>query len=323
MVRITAIHRGDIVCDADYLQCTDADAVWVHIANPNEEEVRHLREHFHLDVSQRFEGVREDDVYTYIPTRLITLAEDDARPVLRTVVLALGERVVATIDDHSGSPAFEKARRRILRKPKLGENPRTILRVVLQCLNEAGEQLIDRIGDDLAVTGAEIIAISGSLRFKGKDVGIIDLTALISQLHIKEELISQCLERQLFLARAARRLDSEIDNLAEPELAILLDELIADINGVKEHASYEHEKVRYLQEAVNASLNIKQNQIVKIFTIIAAVFMPPTLVASVYGMNWAVMPELAWTHGFFASITVMTLSALLPLVYIKRRRWLR
>jgi magnesium transporter len=70
-------------------------------------------------------------------------------------------------------------------------------------------------------------------------------------------------------------------------------------------------------------LNIKQNQIVKVFTIITAVFLPPTLVATFYGMNFAVMPELSWEHGFIYSIILTLAGALLPLVYIKRKGWLR
>jgi len=70
-------------------------------------------------------------------------------------------------------------------------------------------------------------------------------------------------------------------------------------------------------------LTIKQNQIVKVFTVITAVFLPPTLVATFYGMNFAVMPELAWEHGFTASILLTSAAALLPLAYIKHKGWLR
>ncbi|MGH8489636.1 MAG: CorA family divalent cation transporter [Gammaproteobacteria bacterium] len=70
-------------------------------------------------------------------------------------------------------------------------------------------------------------------------------------------------------------------------------------------------------------LNIKQSQIVKVFTIITAVFLPPTLVATLYGMNFAVTPELSWKHGFSFSMLLTLLAALLPLIYIKRKGWLR
>ncbi|MFV5476528.1 CorA family divalent cation transporter [Acinetobacter baumannii] len=68
---------------------------------------------------------------------------------------------------------------------------------------------------------------------------------------------------------------------------------------VKKYASFEYEKVRYFQNAVTNMMNIKQNQIVKVFTIITAVFLSLTLVGTFYGMDFAVMPELSWEHGFF------------------------
>ena len=92
---------------------------------------------------------------------------------------------------------------------------------------------------------------------------------------------------------------------------------------MKEHFTFEHDKIRYLQGSVTNILNIKQNQIVKIFTIITAVFLPPTLVATFYGMNFAIMPELSWEHGFIYSVILTLVGALLPLVYIKWKGWLR
>jgi magnesium transporter len=82
-------------------------------------------------------------------------------------------------------------------------------------------------------------------------------------------------------------------------------------------------RANYLQGSVTNILNIKQNQIVKIFTIITAVFLPPTLVATFDGMNFAIMPELSWENGFIYSVILTLVGALLPLVYIKWKGWLR
>ncbi len=138
-------------------------------------------------------------------------------------------------------------------------------------------------------------------------------------LNEKEDLILHCIESQLTLARTVRYLSGEVDNRSEADLQALVTELAGDVAGIKEHAAFEHEKVRYLQGAVTNVLNIKQNQIVKVFTIITAVFLPPTLV----GMNFAVMPQLSWKHGFIYSMMLTLGAALLPLLYIKRRGWLR
>ena len=106
-------------------------------------------------------------------------------------------------------------------------------------------------------------------------------------------------------------------------MQVLVNELAGDVAGTKEHAAFQHEKVRYLQTAVTNILNIKQNEIIKIFTIITAVFLPPTLIGTLYGMNFAVMPELSWKYGFIYSMVLTLSAAILPLWYIKRRGWLR
>ncbi|MEU1819349.1 CorA family divalent cation transporter [Streptomyces roseifaciens] len=90
-----------------------------------------------------------------------------------------------------------------------------------------------------------------------------------------------------------------------------------------QHASYEHDKVRYLHQSIMTSLDVKQDQIVKVFTIITAVFLPPTLIATFYGMNFTNMPELAWEHGFLVTSLLTFVAALIPLWYIRRRGWLR
>ena len=154
-------------------------------------------------------------------------------------------------------------------------------------------------------------------------MGVTDLLETMRSLNETEELISKCVEAQLSLARAVRYLGGEVDNITEAELQAVVNELAGDVFGVKEHAYFEHEKVRYLQNAVTNILNIKQNQIVKVFTIITAVFLPPTLVGTFYGMNFAVMPELSWQHGFIYSMMLTLGAALLPLAYIKKKGWLR
>jgi magnesium transporter len=151
---------------------------------------------------------------------------------------------------------------------------------------------------------------------------VMDMRDTMARMNEAEEIVSRTQESQLLLARAARHLmadtpghDSDLDGL----IAIL----IADIDGVKQHASFEHDKVRYLQQSVMTWLDVKQNQIVKVFTIITAVFLPPTLIATFYGMNFTWMPELEWAHGFLATTLFTLIAAVIPLAYIKQKGWLR
>ncbi|EHU1481801.1 hypothetical protein V5442_003692 [Acinetobacter baumannii] len=110
-------------------------------------------------------------------------------------------------------------------------------------------------------------------------------------------------------------------DFVEPQ--ILVSKLACDVVEVKKYASFEYEKVRYLQNAVTNMMNIKQNQIVKVFTIITAVFLSLTLVGTFYEMDFDVMPELSWEHGFLYCIILTLAVAIIPLAYIKYKGWLR
>jgi magnesium transporter len=95
-----------------------------------------------------------------------------------------------------------------------------------------------------------------------------------------------------------------------------------DIISLTDHASFLSGKITFLLEAVLGMISIEQNGIIKIFSVAAVVFLPPTLVASIYGMNFNVMPELKWALGYPFALGLMVLSAILPYLYFKRKGWL-
>lgn len=95
-----------------------------------------------------------------------------------------------------------------------------------------------------------------------------------------------------------------------------------DMASLGDHANYQASKVQFLLDATLGRINIVQTNIIKIFSVAAASFLPPTLIASVYGMNFDVMPELKWTYGYPLALLAMLLSAVLPLWYFRHRGWL-
>ncbi len=95
-----------------------------------------------------------------------------------------------------------------------------------------------------------------------------------------------------------------------------------DCRSLVEHAGSLTHKVTFLLDATLGLINIEQNAIIKIVSVAAVVFLPPTLVASIYGMNFAHMPELAWLLGYPFALALMLISAILPFWIFKRRGWL-
>ena len=98
--------------------------------------------------------------------------------------------------------------------------------------------------------------------------------------------------------------------------------MIKDIGSLIEHNKFAFERLEYLQDTFMGLVNIEQNRIIKIFTVATVAFMPPTLIASIYGMNFARMPELSWDYGYIFAICLMILSSVVTLVYFKKRNWL-
>ncbi|MBI1733520.1 MAG: magnesium/cobalt transporter CorA [Gammaproteobacteria bacterium] len=117
-----------------------------------------------------------------------------------------------------------------------------------------------------------------------------------------------------FLIRHIRNHPAEIEALRE---------VLRDLDTLMAHTNFLFEKVNFLMDAAQGFINIEQNQIIKIFSIAAVVFLPPTLVASIYGMNFQFMPELDWPMGYPIAVGIMVLSGLAPYWYFKRKGWLK
>jgi magnesium transporter len=106
------------------------------------------------------------------------------------------------------------------------------------------------------------------------------------------------------------------------ELQPKLTMIIKDINSLVEHIKFNFDRLDYLQDTFLGYVNIEQNKIIKIFTIVSVIFMPPTLIASIYGMNFEIMPELDKKWGYPIALLLMVFSSLFILLYFKKRKWL-
>jgi magnesium transporter len=98
--------------------------------------------------------------------------------------------------------------------------------------------------------------------------------------------------------------------------------LMKDINSILQHVQFGFERLEFLQNTFLGLVNIEQNTVIKIFTVVTVVFMPPTLIASIYGMNFSFMPELNWKLGYPLAIVLMITSSLIFLWVFKRKKWL-
>ena len=101
----------------------------------------------------------------------------------------------------------------------------------------------------------------------------------------------------------------------------LKEQIQQDIDSLDGHTAFLFDKINFLMDAVIGFININQNKIVRLFSVVSVALLPPTLIASIYGMNFEFMPELAWPWGYPLALLLMVASAVLPYWFFKRRGW--
>jgi magnesium transporter len=190
------------------------------------------------------------------------------------------------------------------------------------------ESLCDRMADALEHVGIVIDAISRSI-FRRKAPAkssktTQELQAIIEKIGqngdlltmVRESLVS--INRVLTYHTSVEQDDKRITKEAKARTKVLYRDVVA----LTDQATFLSNKINFLLDATLGLINLQQNQIIKIFSVAAVVFLPPTLVASIYGMNFDTMPELKWMLGYPWALGLMVLSAVLPYLYFKRRGWL-
>jgi magnesium transporter len=189
------------------------------------------------------------------------------------------------------------------------------------------ESIIDRMADVLERIGNEIDGISRGI-FRSKAATSTkktqDLQSLIEQLGQKGDFLSGVRESLVSITRLVAYHAALENDMRKPtkEVRQMVKLLQRDASSLGDHATFLSGKINFLLDATLGLINLEQNQIIKIFTVASVVFLPPTLVASVYGMNFDIMPELKWAIGYPWAMMLMILSAAVPFYFFKRRGWL-
>ena len=192
------------------------------------------------------------------------------------------------------------------------------------------DEIIDRVADILELAGAELDAISRIIfNIPGHHGGGApsngpkpNYTAILERIGRCGDLAGKARESLLSLARVVAFFIEIIRVKAPQELDEHWRTVRSDISSLTEHANFVSSKVNFFLDATLGMINIEQNTIIKIFSIAAVVFLPPTMIASIYGMNFDFMPETSWALGYPWALALMIVSAVLPVWYFKRKGWL-
>ena len=306
------LHRLDLEEGDEKL----SDALWIDLMEPED----HDRERVHLELGQELAtrpelddieaSARffEDDDGLHVHS-FFYYADADDHAGNATVAFTIRDGRLYTLRERE-LPAFRLYRMRSRTQHLIDGNAYELLLDLFETKIEQLADVIENIYSDLENLSRAIM--------KGKQGDEFD-TAL-SRLAEQEDIgwkVRLCLmdtQRAInFLIRRARLPTAQLEQARE---------ILRDIESIQPHNESLFQKVNFLMQAAMGFTNIEQSRIIKIFSVVSVVFLPPTLVASSYGMNFQIMPELSWTFGYPAAIGVMIAAAIAPYVYFKRKHWL-
>lgn len=293
---------------------------WLRISSAAPQQLNDLRQTLGIDILRTQEPLlRQDGDFSYFP--ITFLGMENGRQQASRVIFVLGRQRLISLEPDPAPHALTVALARLERDGRESTSLASFA-VILQALNDTTDELLDSLNEDLGNVLIQTNSVLNSLEARDRDFGVSDVVSTQLSLGEVEELLSDCIESQLQLALAARHVLSRLTG-GETKLRPLYQTLIADIEAVEEHVSFVHDRVRLLQTTNNMALNVKQNQIVKVFSVITAVFLPALLISTYYSMNIANMPILQWQYGEPMIIGLTAVLAVLPLLYVKHRGWLR
>ena len=320
-------HLEIAACDLASVPAKPAGAAWYDLFNPTPEEDRFVGASLGIDIPTR-EEMKDIEpsarLYKEAGAEFMTMTAmanlDTDQPVKSPVTFVLRENILVTVR-YSDPKPFKLFPVRAA-KPG-GVSPGGGGEAVMLGLMDA---FIDRLAQVLENTSDEIDQISHEVfrsRSRGDKRAPQDLQSVIEQIGRKGELLTMARESLLSILRLTSF--HQAGGEGKKATAAMRQEaktLQRDATALADHAAYLSNKVNFLLDATLGLINLEQNQIIKIFTVASVAFLPPTLVASIYGMNFDVMPELKWMFGYPLAIIIMVASAILPFAYFKRRRWL-
>jgi len=187
------------------------------------------------------------------------------------------------------------------------------------------DAVIDRAADILERIGLEVDRVSHDIfepdnATSGEALSYKDILKAIGS---KGDLTSKVRESLVSIGRLLLFLANEAEGMRwHKDVRLQLQANQRDVLSLSDHATYLSNKITFLLDAMLGVVTIEQNNIIKIFSIAAVALMPPTLIASIYGMNFKHMPELEWTFGYPYAVGLMICSAILPFVIFKWKKWL-
>jgi magnesium transporter len=300
--------------------------IWVDLESPTLEEKRWIKQHYGLsipedamdeDIEESARFYEEDNGELHIRSDFLIDDHDQPRGVRVAFILNLvndelkSKGVLFSIHDED-VPVFRLLRLRARRAPGLINDAREVLLKLFDADAEYSADTLEGIYDELELASKQVLSGDVTDALAGEVLGAI----------ARQEDLNGRIRRNVMDTRRAVSfmMRSKMLNAEQFEEAR---QILRDIESLDSHTAFLFDKINFLMDATVGFININQNKIIKIFSVASVALLPPTLIASVYGMNFRFMPELEWEYGYVYVVLLMILSAVGPMLYFRKRGWLK
>jgi magnesium transporter len=291
--------------------------IWIDVIDPEEEELIWIKEAFgvllpelddlgDLEASARY--FEADDGHMHIRTDFLLDEEETSRNV--RVAFVMTKQVLFSIHDED-LPVFRLVRLRARLRPGSVSNAKDVLLDLYSTDAEYSADALEEVYENLEQAGKRVLS---------DDISDNDAAEVLETI-AKEEDTNGRIRRNVMDTRRALSFLMR-SKLLSDEQQEEARQILRDIDSLENHTAFLFDKINFLMDATVGFISLNQSKIIKIFSVVSVALMPPTLLASIWGMNFKYMPELTETWGYPVAILSMVISAIIPLSYFRHKGWL-
>ena len=299
------------------------NAIWFDLVNPAPGEDKLIEGRLGIAVPTREEMLEievSSRLYTEHHARFMTATlmcnSDTVVPKTTAVTFILAKHCLVTVRYDEPRP-FLLVGNKLTRTCPQSATGETVLMELLDAVIDREADLLERIGLDVDQVSHDIFD-PGS-----RDAAGNTYIGTLKVIGSKGDLTSKVRESLVSLGRLLLFLANEAEGMRwNKDVRLQLQAMQRDVLSLSDHATYLANKITFLLDALLGVVTLEQNNVIKIFSIAAVVLLPPTLVATVYGMNFKGMPELEWQYGYPMALVLMLIAAIVPYYIFKWKKWL-
>ncbi|WP_291850565.1 magnesium transporter CorA family protein [Bradyrhizobium sp.] len=299
-------------------------AVWIDLVKPTPEEDRAVERLAGIAVPTR-EDMQEIEISSrlyiensarYMTATLMCHSDTDMPRTTAVTFILAGHRLVTVRYDEPRP--FVLVEHKLARSCMAGISGEMVLMELLDAVIDRCADILERAGAEVDQVSHDIFEPESARHGEAKRYSQILIT-----IGRKGDLVSKVRESLVSIGRVVTFLSAVVEGVKwSKDMREQLKTMQRDVASLTDHASYLSNKITFTLDAMLGVVNLEQNNIIKLFSVMAVVLMPPTLIASIYGMNFKVMPELEWVHGYPMALAMMLTAAVLPYFLFRWKKWL-